>query len=846
MTGVVGRVRHALPDSLAGRARWLFAAFTIAIAGLYALPILAAGGPNWLDDLIGVAGLAVVAGWAAAQYRAGGLPPWCDPIPAAGLLVAGVAAGSRGAVLGPMLGLLFVRPLYGSPRRVAANAVGYFAAYQAIQVVTSGWPSLWDVSVVVVGAGVAVITVIMLLLADVIQKHERDLRRGEVLARAASSLQRARSHDEVYAAAVAAGLELVHGEPDAVVALWRGDRRTLRVEGRGGAVPGDVPPHVAFDILPGEVQEALLAGEPFVMSEQATVETQKVMGMAPPWLTSCIMVPSGRGETFAGMLTAASTRPLPPDLTGPLERLGADVGLALELADRTLLLDLVVDNSSDAILHVGDELTIGFASSAIRAVLGHDPERVLGHTLVELFVDEGDDVRTILDEAARASVRRDPVVVSMRHRDGSARRIELATTPLSAGRQRGWVINLRDVTRRIEAEHRLEDSEQRFRSLAESVSEGLYRMTLRPGPRYEYVNPAMEAMLGVPAAVFLADPDVTFRHIHPDHVGYVERTRSSPETVEWPVELRWHHPEHGWRWLQVRETVVRDDAGEAVSTMGIVSDITGHKQQEEALHSALEQERVVTDALRKVDTMRTTFLQAVSHELRTPLTTIVGFSQTLNRAGDRLDDARRADMLERLEVNARKLEQLLSDLLDVDRLSSGAIEPTRRPVDVAGLCRRVLEQTPTPTHPVSGPDNCVIANVDSSKVERIVVNLLGNAVKHTPAGTPITIHVVPDEAGDGAILTVEDDGPGIPEELHDTVFDAFVQGPASSSSPQPGTGIGLSLVARFAELHGGRAWLEEPTGGGCRFQVHLPADAAVSPDPVEDGLAAGRISGPGR
>ena len=121
--------------------------------------------------------------------------------------------------------------------------------------------------------------------------------------------------------------------------------------------------------------------------------------------------------------------------------------------------------------------------------------------------------------------------------------------------------------------------------------------------------------------------------------------------------------------------------------------------------------------------------------------------------------------------------------------------------------------------------------VDAPKVERIVENLLANAIKYTPSGTPIWVKV--ERVPEGALLTVEDAGPGIPQEERATVFEPFHQG-ANRSTHAPGVGIGLSLVARFAELHGGRAWVDDRDGGGAAFRVLLrdPADPVQLPAPI--------------
>jgi signal transduction histidine kinase len=110
--------------------------------------------------------------------------------------------------------------------------------------------------------------------------------------------------------------------------------------------------------------------------------------------------------------------------------------------------------------------------------------------------------------------------------------------------------------------------------------------------------------------------------------------------------------------------------------------------------------------------------------------------------------------------------------------------------------------------------------IDQAKTERILENLLSNSVRHTPQEARIWVRARPQD--DGVLFVVEDDGPGVPPELREAIFEPFRQAPGSSSVHSPGVGIGLSLVRRFAQLHGGNAWAEEREGGGASFHVFLP------------------------
>jgi signal transduction histidine kinase len=232
-----------------------------------------------------------------------------------------------------------------------------------------------------------------------------------------------------------------------------------------------------------------------------------------------------------------------------------------------------------------------------------------------------------------------------------------------------------------------------------------------------------------------------------------------------------------------------------------------------------QRDRVIANRLRELDDMKNTLLQAVSHELRTPLATVMGYAILLESKGDEMSPEKRKTSVNGITEGARKLDRLLTDLIDVDRLRRGLIQPHRTPTELAVLVRGVLDETTLGDHPVEAHLPSVVVDLDAPKVERIVENLIANAAKYSPDEAPIRIELEP--RADGVVIYVEDGGPGIPDHLKETVFGAFERG-EHVSAHTPGVGIGLSLVARFAELHGGSARVEDRHGGGSRFTVVLP------------------------
>jgi signal transduction histidine kinase len=246
-------------------------------------------------------------------------------------------------------------------------------------------------------------------------------------------------------------------------------------------------------------------------------------------------------------------------------------------------------------------------------------------------------------------------------------------------------------------------------------------------------------------------------------------------------------------------------------------------EREQELKDGLRRELAAADRLRAADDMKDTFLRAVSHDLRTPLTAMLGVAITLERTRLNLPRDQALDLVGMLVEKTRKLERLLKDLLDLNRLEEGVLEPNRSMTDVRELVHRVVtEVDQLAGWPIDIEAEPIQAFIDGPKVERIVENLLLNTTRHTPPGTRVWVKAL--ARGADLELIVEDAGPGVPAELAGTIFEAFRRGAgaAPSMAHARGVGIGLSLVARFAALHGGHAWVDERWGGGAAFHVLLP------------------------
>jgi PAS domain S-box-containing protein len=278
---------------------------------------------------------------------------------------------------------------------------------------------------------------------------------------------------------------------------------------------------------------------------------------------------------------------------------------------------------------------------------------------------------------------------------------------------------------------------------------------------------------------------------------------------------------------------IRDSTGKIVGASKVARDITERKRLAEAVHAQLMRERTFqTEANRIKDQ----FLATLSHELRTPLNAIVGWAEML-LAGT-LSEPEKELGLKTIERNARAQVQLVDDLLDVGRITSGKMRLQIQPVDLVEVAKAAMDIVrPSATAKkikLTGewkrPE--LIIDADDDRLQQVAWNLLSNAIKFTPARGQVTIRVDTDSEGN-ACLIVQDSGAGIGERFLPHVFDRFRQQDGSLTRRHGGLGLGLAIVRQIVELHGGTVDVESPgEHQGSTFTVVLPGATSRRKTPV--------------
>jgi PAS domain S-box-containing protein len=485
----------------------------------------------------------------------------------------------------------------------------------------------------------------------------------------------------------------------------------------------------------------------------------------------------------------------------------------------------IVENSPDLLARYDPNGVCLYASPASLPLLGYMPEQLIGRRCTS-FVHPDDQVDVsdafFADDARSGSI----VQYRARHNNGEWVWLETALQAVreEAGGTTEFIAVSRDITGRRAAEDAVGRRHERIVSTYETMREAFF--SLDRDWRIVYMNPVAHAMRVRPAEEVMGQtlwevfPDLRKTRFYSEYIRAVkERVHVSFEEY-YPRIERWFHvsayPTNEGLSVYFRDVTEEHGAREALV------------KREREMAEAYRLERETTEHLRALDDMKNMFLNAVSHELRTPLTIVLGVAEMLQVRNEELSDEVRAELLVRLSGSARKLERLLTDLLDLDRLARGILEPQRRPTDMADLVKRVVRETDVAsTRSITVEAPSFIIDVDTPKVERIVENLLINAIRHTGPSTPVWISV--EQRDGGAVITVADQGPGVPASLRDAIFEPFQRG--TTPMHAAGIGIGLTLVARFTALHGGRVWVEDRPGGGAAFKVFLPDDAGAATEP---------------
>ena len=475
--------------------------------------------------------------------------------------------------------------------------------------------------------------------------------------------------------------------------------------------------------------------------------------------------------------------------------------------------DAVIVQSSGNIVYINDAGTKLLGASR--------PEEIVGKPILSfIHPDYREAVKERIwriREGRRAGLLEEKLI----RLDGGVVDAEVVAAPIVYLGEPAAQVVIRDVTKRKRAEAALRESEERFRLLAENMSDLV--CLHEPDGRYFYVSPSSERLLGYePEELLGMDPYALF---HPDdaqrirsgaHAKVLERESSVS------VTYRIRKKSGEYTWFETLTEPILDGEGNVVRLQTSSRDVSERKKVEEALAEA---------AQAKID-----FLADVSHELRTPLTVIRGNAEV----GLQLErDCVHGEILEEIVAESSSMSRMVEDILFLVRSDSTAAPFDQEPVpveqfltDLAGRAEVLARKRGALLETFLSGEGFL--RVDPTRIEQAILALVDNAAKYGPEGGIVLIssHVLPspskrrnghqDKRPKELCIEVADDGPGISEEDLARVFERFYRVDKARSKETGGTGLGLSIVRHVAENHGGWVTVESTLGEGSTFTVYLP------------------------
>jgi PAS domain S-box-containing protein len=349
------------------------------------------------------------------------------------------------------------------------------------------------------------------------------------------------------------------------------------------------------------------------------------------------------------------------------------------------------------------------------------------------------------------------------------------------------------------------EEKQRLDAILEASAEGI--AILGPDNRIQRFNRVMAELTGLPAEKALgASHDDIFRF----SAIQTGRTLAQAEAGGWPLSNQ--------ATFYLQADLIRKDR----SPLSVGVTYAPVIAQDRTLLNIVLGMRDLT-RFREADELKNTFISIISHELKTPVALIKGYAGTLRREDAHWDRAVVEDALTVIEEEADRLASLIDDLLDASRLQSGGLIPNFGEVNLPKLAGRVAErlgrQFPDRAIRTDFPAGFPEIFADEERIGQVISNLISNAVKYSPAGTPVEIRgrSTPEQV----TVTVADQGSGIGEKDAPHVFERFYRAPAAAKRTK-GAGLGLYLAKAVVEAHGGRIWFESSPGEGTRISFSLP------------------------
>jgi PAS domain S-box-containing protein len=538
------------------------------------------------------------------------------------------------------------------------------------------------------------------------------------------------------------------------------------------------------------------------------------------------------------------------------------------LIEERHLLHTLMDNVPDVIYFKDRESRFTLSNKALAKLFGlSNPEQAVGKTDFDFFTDEHAQP-AYADEQEIIRTGQPMLAKEEKETWPDGRVTWASTTKMPLRGAHGNIVGTfgvsRDITERKLAEERLQESEERFRQLAENVEE-VFLLFDPQANKVFYVSPAYEKIWGRSCESLYASPRSFLAGIHPDDRPVIAASLelSNRSRGEW--EYRVIRPNGTVQWVWDRAFPIRDSAGKVARIAELVQDVTERKRAEEALRryaSDLESAKAAQEenanrlrqlvedlgeAKRQAEAAtraKSEFLANMSHELRTPMNAVIGMTE-LALATEL--DAEQRRYLELVESSADSLLELINHILDFSKIEAGKFELEFTPFILADVVEEALRPLAIQAYRKGLEMACALEPTipsplvgDPGRLKQLVVDLVENAIKFTERGEVVVrAWVESQKETDVALhIAVADTGVGIPADKTQIVFEAFTQVDGSLTRRFEGAGLGLAICSELVRMMAGSIWVDSGPGRGSTFHVtvHLGL-AAHAPSPADEGAS---------
>lgn len=496
--------------------------------------------------------------------------------------------------------------------------------------------------------------------------------------------------------------------------------------------------------------------------------------------------------------------------------------MEIELKEREEMYSALVESGNDGIVIIQDFM-IKYANQKMLDMTNYSFDEANEIPLMDFISPEHIDlIRKRYAKRLAGEVIQSGYEIDIISKDGNKIPVEINASGIRYKGKPADMAIIRDISERKKVNAALMESEKKYRELTENISELVYCMDPKTFA-ITYANQAVEDIFGYTVEEWLSNTDSWVNSIYPEDIGNVllkyEQMKLTLENGV--IEYRIRRKDGTIRWVEDHISWLVDREANTVSVNGILHDVTKRKEAEIALINA-------KNTAESANKMKSEFIANMNHELRTPLNSIIGFSDILLEKNIGSLNEKQSKYVSNVSNSGKHLLNVITDILDISKVEAGKMELQHKKFRI----KEILDDIEAIVFPLAEKKNIYLSTrleadglyikADRLKLTQVLFNLISNAIKFTDNEGSVVVDV--QDKGNSVSFLVSDTGIGIPENHYEKIFEPFTQVDSSPTRTYGGTGLGLTLVKKFVEMHDGEVWIKSELGEGTTIGFSIPSN----------------------